>query len=405
MLDSYPQPLSTPTVELRMARLRKITSVPFSSEEVIGYLSSLELQCVSQTEDILSFSIPSFRKDLTREIDLVEEVIRLHGYNNVKEGKERAKVMDKSRFLQRRHLQNTFVQYGFHEVVNWSFGAPDDIEKMKLAEDDDRKRFVFIKNPLGASYAIMRSSLLPGLLKNAKYNLHHDETDFALFENAKVFYQGSAKLAEEKEVFAGIICGNFLPAHWSATPRNVDFFDVKGLVEDSLHSFQIHSTTYQPSQEPFFQKGVAADLIYQDKTIASLGKLDNRILEAFDIEKPMYYLEIDFSLLTEYFSYAVPKFKEISKYPTIIRDLSFLVSKNVSVQDLKDTIKQVEPKIIQDVILFDEFVNKEMKDEMRSLSFSIHLNSFIKTLTDEYVNILLNTAIEILQKKYQIEMR
>jgi phenylalanyl-tRNA synthetase beta chain len=405
MLDSFPQPLPQKKVALRLPRLIQLTTVPFSTEQVIEYLSTLELTFIEQHESTLLFSIPAFRKDLTREIDLIEEVIRLHGYNNVQEAKERSAVMNKVRFYQRRKLQDICINYGFHEVVNWTFASPEDLQKINISEHDERLNWVGVKNPLGANYSILRTSLLPGLLKNAIFNLSRGNEDISLFENTKVFFQDDSKLALEKEFFAGLSCGNFSQSHWSHPSAKVDFFHIKGLLEECLSVFEIEKISFQPSKEPFYQMSVAADVLVNNQKVASLGKLDEKVLERFEIETQAYYFEIDFSLLTEIASHKKITFEEFSKYPTITRDLSFIVPMNVTVSEISDAILGSGVSEIQKVLLFDEYKGKNIREGWRSLSFSMQINSFTKTLTDEYVNNLLNSVIEMLKKKYQIEMR
>jgi phenylalanyl-tRNA synthetase beta chain len=405
LLDSFPQPLSLRTVSLRLSRVKKLTTIDFSPSEVIEYLTALELEVLSQSDDEIIFSVPFFRKDLTREIDLVEEIIRLHGYNNVPERKERNSVMNKVRFYRRRKLQDIFVKYGFHEVVNWTFADPDDLKKLAIADSDARTQAVFIKNPLGYKYSILRTTLLPCLLKNLRHNIFHNEEDIALFENSKVFFKNDSKLALEKEQFAGVLCGKALPLHWREKPKEIDFFDVKGMVEECLLLLGIHNASYQPSTEPFYQSGVAADVYVEKKLIASLGKLDRKILETFEIKKSVFYLEIKFSEIEELNPDHCNVFKEISKFPAIKRDLSFLIPEAITVKTISDLILQINPDIIQSVVLFDEYKGKNVKEGWRSLSFSLLLSSYTKTLTDEYVNKLLDIVIEKLREKYQIEMR
>jgi phenylalanyl-tRNA synthetase beta chain len=405
MLNSYPQPLHKDIVKLRMERLRKLTNVPFTTNEVVGYLSSLGLESVSVNDEILSFSIPFYRKDITREIDVIEEIIRLHGYNNVPERKERTIVMNKDSFYQKRLLQDKFVKYGCCEVVNWSFGSILDLDNLKLFPEDERRKYLSIKNPLGSSYAIMRTILLPGLLKNLCYNISHGNDDIQLFEFSKVFVENGTKLGKEEEICSAVFSGNITNPHWSEKTRKIDFFDIKGLLEECLFSLNLRNISFVRSHEPFYQAGINADVLVNGKKMASVGKLDEKVLEKFDIGRTVYYVEIFFSQIFQNHIGAKTEFKDVSKFPTIKRDISFLVESNIPVTDIIDTIRQIEPAIIQKVVLFDEYRGNNVEKGYRSLSISLFLNSYIKTLTDEYVNKLLNSVIEMLQKKYKIELR
>ena len=404
-LDSYPNPKELNSVSVRPSRATKILTIDANKDKINAYMQALGLTNVSEDEDLLTFKVPANRKDLTREIDLIEEIIRLHGYNNVKQVLKPQNIMDREYFYTRRKVQDLLVTCGFSEIINWSFGDPEDLNKLNIAENDERRNYAKLKNPLGTSFSIMRSMLIPGVLKNAIHNINHGAKDFKLFEMAKVFTRKDEKLATEKMHISGLLSGALNPTFWKEKSHNVDFFDVKGIVEEILNIVGVTQIKYETSQELFYQNGQAADLYYKKHLLGSFGKIDPKVAEKFGIEQAVYGLDIKFDAVMNLKLMGYPIFKTIPKYPPVLRDLSILVSEEYPVQQIIDTIFQINRKLIHDIVLFDEYKGENVRDGHRSLTFNIVFVSDTKTLTDESTNKILQKIIKRLQNEYQIEMR
>jgi len=404
-IDSYPNPNPLNQVSIRPSRASKLLSIDADKPKITNYLEALGLSLISEEDDLLTFETPANRKDLTREIDLIEEVIRLHGYNNVPVKTVPQNVMNNKYFYARRNIQDLLVSYGFSELVNWSFGDPEDLNKLQIAEDDTRRDLAKLKNPLGASFSVMRSTLIPNLLKNAEYNINHGTKSFKTFEMAKVFTRKEEKLANEKLQLCGLFTGQLDPLYWKEQPHQVDFFDVKGMVEELVNNLGISKISIKKSAENFYQKGQAADLYYKKHLLGSFGKLDPKIAELYGIELPVYLFDMKFDKIFELDMIGTPIFKAIPKFPPVLRDLSILVSEEYSVQQIIDTISETNRKLIHEVVLFDEYRGKNIKVGYRSLTFNLLFVSDTKTLTDEYTNKIVQKAVKRLENEYHIEMR
>ena len=405
-LDSYPQPVSETVVALRPSRVKKILTINLTDEKIIEYLHSLGLELQKSENDNLFFRVPHFRKDLTREIDLIEEIIRLYGYNNVPQQLKLQHIMDKEKFFAKREIQDLLVNYGFSEVINWSFGNPEDLNLLRIPENDSRRNVVKIKNPLGNSFSIMRPTLIPDLLKNALFNLNHQERNQKLFEMNKVYTrQKGEKLATEKLQLTGLLTGKFNSIYWREKPRDVDFFDVKGIVENILEIIKLEKVEFGKSEEPFYQPGMAADVYVEGKFVGSFGKFDPKIAQNYEIEQPIFILDLCLQDMFSLRKKTVPEFHPIPKYPSVIRDFSFVISKNIKYSEIEKTIYGVHPKIIKNVVLFDEYAGKNIKEGFHSLALSIVFNSEQKTLTDDFVNKLSQKILGKLKNEFNIEMR
>ncbi|MCD4819697.1 MAG: phenylalanine--tRNA ligase subunit beta [Candidatus Cloacimonetes bacterium] len=405
VLDSYPGKDTEINVSLRPTRVKKILTIDLTENKIIEYLESLGLKLIDKSADNLNFEIPHYRNDLTREIDLIEEIIRLHGYNNVETFTVISHIMDKTSFYGRRLVQDIMVKYGLFEIVNWSFADPQDLNKLNISDDDLRKNYVSLLNPLGSSFSILRTTLLPGLLKNLKYNLNHGTKDLKLFEMNKVFFASNDKLPTEEYVLSTVFTGNRDDTNWLDKPEQIDFYDIKGIIEDVIFEFDLKNCKFEKTTESFYQSGTGADIFWTGIKIATLGKIDAKILEKFDIKQTVFGLEIYFDKIISKSGLKEIIYQPISKYPAITRDISFLIKDNIEVNKIIHTIKEVNQKIIKKVVLFDEYKGKNIKEGIRSLSFNIILNSPTKTLTDEYANKLLNKIIKKMESEYKIEMR
>jgi len=404
-LDSYPSQKKLEIVSIRPSRVKNILSIEISSEQITGYLSALGLKLVNKAEDFIEFEIPVYRKDLTREIDLIEEVIRLNGYNNVPSLVKSQNIMNKPIFYARRKVEDILVNYGFSEVINWNFSDQGDLDKLDIIEEDKRRDFAQLKNPLGESFSILRSMLLPSLLRNAVYNINHGQKNLRLFELKKVFTRKDEKLATEKLHLTGIISGELDPVYWKTTHEQLDFYDVKGIVEDILAGLNLKNCDYQNSDEPFYQPGMGAEVVIKGKCIASLGKIDPKTAANFDIEIPMYAFDIDLEAIFKMDIFQEPVFENIPKFPPILRDISFVISKEFHYADIIETIRKAGKNNISKIVLFDEFAGKNIKEGFHSLTFSLVFSSETKTLTDEYINNIFKKVVRSLENSYKVEMR
>lgn len=404
-LDSYPNPVEKRIVDLRPSRVKKLLTITVSNKQIISYLEPLGLKLSGQETDLLKFEIPSYRKDLAREIDLIEEIIRLHGYNSVESFLKPQKIMDKTTFYSRRKVKNVLVNNGFSEVINWNFGDPADLDKLNIPTDDERRNNAKLKNPLGSSFSIMRSMLIPQLLKNVLFNIHHGQKNLKLFEQAKVFTRHNEKLATEKLHLSALITGALHPVYWKEDQHPVDFYDVKGIVEEILDVLCLSAPVFKVSSEKFYQPGLAVDVFLKERMVGSFGKIDSKIAGKYDIEQPLFMLDIKLQDIFKLQKSVKPIFHDIPKFPPVLRDLSFVISKEYSYNEIMNSIYSINKGLITKVELFDEYIGKNIKDGYRSLTFSLIFSSDTKTLTDDYINNILQKVIEKLKSDFNIEMR
>lgn len=404
-LDSFPNPKGEVIVGVRPSRVKKLLTIDVTNQKLINYLEALGLKLNSEEDDLLQFIIPAYRKDLSREIDLIEEIIRLHGYNNVDTLLKTQSVMNREVFYARRKIADILTANGFSEVLNWNFGDPEDLDKLKISVNDERRNFAELINPLGSRFSIMRPILLPQILKNALHNLNHGQKNLKLFEMAKTFTRTDQKLASERLHVSGILTGALNSVYWKEKSANINFFDVKGIMEEILEELRISKAKFTESDESFYQPGQAADVLCKKIKLGSFGKLDTKIAAEFDIEQDFFAFDLDLENVFQAAGFADPLFEAIPRYPAVLRDLSFVVSNEHHYEDLVKMIFSANPKIIRKVELFDEYKGKNIKSGFRSLTFSIMFNSDTKTLTDDVINKILQNIKKRLEIEFNIEMR
>ena len=222
---------------------------------------------------------------------------------------------------------------------------------------------------------------------------------------AKLFFRENQKLAEETYQVTGLLIGNTHDTFWKSPAREIDFFDVKGLLNAVFAFLGLSNIKYVKSTEPYYQEGIGADVIYSDNKIASLGKIDPIILRGFDIEQTTFSFDIAIGKILELHRKGLPVFEDIPKFPPVLRDISFVISKKFNLSEIEAVIKNTNKKLISKVVLFDEYTGKNIEPDKRSLSFNIVFSSPTKTLTDEFINNIISTVIKNLEMEFTINLR
>lgn len=405
VLDSYPNPAEIPVVNLRPSRVKKVLSVWIEPQQIVKYLESLGLTLIEEKDDLLRFESPHFRKDLIREVDLIEELIRLHGYNKIETKFKPQNIMNFTEFKTKRQLLDRLLTMGFCEVVNWSFSDPEDLDKLNIEQEDYRRNTVSIKNPLGSSYSIMRPMLLPDVLRNVISNINHGQKDLKLFEMNKTFLQSSGKLAKEQYQLCGVLTGLRASIFWGNKQEPVDFYAVKGIIHELLALLRVSNWEEKASTEKYYLPGNGLDFYIGEKLIASFGKLDPKIMETYEIKQECYSFELYIDEIFSVKRQLLPVYEEIVKFPPVLRDLSFIISRVHDVSAIEEVMQKASPNLLNKIVLYDEYKGKNMASEKRSLTFSLVFSSGKKTLNDKIIAKEMKKIIQGLEDKFEIEMR
>ncbi len=406
IVDCYPHQIDPKTLPLRVSRANSILNAKMSADEVENYLNNFEFSTKKTTQDSFEVTVPTFRPDIEREIDIIEELARCYGYNNVESHSWINRIDNKQKRTVVRLAKNHLVSLGFFEVNNMSFASVDDLDTLRLSKDDYRRNVVELANPMGEQFSIMRSILIPDLLRNAALNLSYKFENFKLFELNRVYFKEDEDTFTEPTNLTGIIVGKFEPFYWKEKQRSTSFYDVKGVVESVL--FKIHcmnNITFRLSNQPYYKNDSAADIFLEDKKIGSCGIIKDDVLHSYDIDAPVLLFDIDMSNIISLYNEKEIHFEEIVKYPPVLRDIAVIAPSDIEVATIEHAIKSVDPKMIKDVQLFDVYTGKQVKQGCRSLAFNITFQSETSTLTDRYVDKLFDNIVSKLSREHQIKLR
>ncbi len=409
VVDNYPKRIEAHQISLRVDRVNQILGTSLSAREISQYLEDLTLKVEATASDNFEVTVPTFRVDLEREVDLIEEVARLYGYHQIpvtlplgRVGPERKTKKEKIAYKAREIL----TACGFFETINYSFLSPQVLKKLNLRSSDPRSNLLMIKNPLSEDQAAMRTTLIPGILQTARHNFNRQNFNLKLFELGRVFWgRKEEELPEEVEMLAGIISGYREEETWDKKGVECDFYDLKGALELLLEELGIAECNFWPgADEPFLHPKKSAKIMAKEKLLGIMGELHPDLKEVFDLTQQVFIFEMNFSILQE-LAEEKRLFHPLPRYPAVVRDLSFMVDEKILAGDLRQTIQEGGQGLIKEVKLFDLYRGKPVPPGKKSLAFRIKYQHNERTLTDEEVNHLHQKIIALLKEKYAGELR
>ncbi len=397
IIDVYPTK-HTPVeivVNTDSLNLRLGTSLIYN--DIKKYIESVGFN-VEQLEDkLMKVVVPSFRVDVTRAEDISEEVARLWGYNNIQTNfpKVTAKAKAPSpRIIIREQIRDIMNGFGFSEAINYSFTSSSSCDNLLLISSDERRSVEDIVNPISEELAILRTSLLPGLLENMRRNNSQQIESLKLFEVGKVFIATSkGQQPIEKEMIAGIWTGLRSDISWDLKPIYCDFFDIKGVVQGLSSCLGVSETLFEKVSQsfyPYYQKGQGAVIKSKEKLIGSVGKIGSQVLKNFGLKQDAFVFEIDIEALLSLVKTpgAMGKTTPLPKFPSLCRDMTLILDSNIEAGAILSDIVAIKESlpIIEDVFIFDLYEGKPLTDGKKSISMRIIYRSLEKTLSEKMIS-------------------
>ena len=385
-------------VHLRFSRIRRLLGVDVSRDEVGRMLNALQMQ-VEDKDDGWLVTPPSFRFDINIEADLIEEIGRMIGYNNIPGTREAAHIAMESfseTQLSLNQVRDVLVEQGFFEAVTYSFVSPELEQILHPGQE-----CLPLANPISSDMAVMRTRLLPGLIQALQHNLKRQQSRVRLFESGLCFLPGDGNLQQIPRL-AAVITGNQFDEGLYDNAGKVDFYDIKGCLESVLRFSKQCNYNFRTTENSILHPGQGADIIQNDELIGFVGSLHPTVLSKLDINQPVFVFEVDFQPIS---NGELPNFSELSKYPSIRRDISLSVDNEVSVQALIDCIFSVKSEILQEVFVFDVYTGKEVRNNRKSVALGLILQDFSRTLVDEDVEKLVEKILAQLKNHYNAVLR
>lgn len=409
VLDSFPRRPEPLQIMLRTSKVCALLDISISCAEIRSLLERIGLHVDNNADpDQLQVTVPSFRPDLERDVDLIEEVARLYGYGRIPVtlpvGNIDTGLPPKEQALPQL-LQRIMAENGFCEAMNYSFVAADSIERLGISGEDPRGTQVALLNPLSEDQAVMRTSLVPSLLETVARNLNYRSSDLRLFELRPVFLSAGDNRAHERLSLCAVLSGRRAPEGWAQDAAPVDFFDLKGVVEELLERSALPAAAFHADAgEPYLHPGKSARLQIGERCLGTLGEVHPRVLNRFGIGQPVFVLELDVAGMLEITARPV-SFEPLSRYPDVIRDTALLLDDQVTAADVMTVVDRSRTRSMERVTLFDLYRGSGIPEGKKSLALRVRYRDQEKTLTEEEVSRWHDKLVSALCRSLSAEIR
>ncbi len=391
--------LTRKSILLRPERIRRVLGVDMDQATVEGVLARLHCE-FTRTEQGWQVLAPLARFDIAIEVDLIEELARVLGYDAIPAVlRPRPPVITQpsENSIGQAHLRNVLVARGYQEAVTFSFVDPK-MEALLAPQATN----IALANPISADLGVMRSTLWSGLIRAVAYNLNRQQNRVRLFETGPAFSQDAVGKPQQKAMLSGVITGNFAPEQWSQANRAVDFYDLKGDVEAVLAQVTGTVFDFAPATHTALHLGQTAQIVKNGEVVGVLGMLHPVLEEKLGIDQPVYLFELDLAALA---ARDLPKYQAVSKFPAIRRDLALLVKKDVLAAALEIAVKKAAVTKLLSYYLFDVYTGKGIPEDQKSVAVSLIFQDATRTLEDVEINQMVDAIVASLQEEVGAVLR
>ena len=414
--DVYPEPIQDFKVSLRYDYVNSLIGKELKPETIKSIVTSLEMKIDSETSDGVELSVPPYRVDVQRPCDVVEDILRIYGYNNVEIPTQLKSSLVIKGYEDNKHkLENVIgeqlVGCGFNEIMNNSLTKSAYYAGLNSYHEDN---LVKIMNPLSSDLNVMRATLLFGGLESIAYNANRKNPDLRLFEFGNVYEYNPAKqnhdnpmqAYKEQTHFGLWVTGKRVSGSWAHADEDSTFYELKAYVVNVLRRVGVASeqVVVKKSDNDIYSNAMALET-RNGKVLAELGVVSKKLMKAFGIDNPVYYADIHWNEVVKAVNKNVVGFHEISKYPAVSRDLALLIDKNVKFGDIERIANLTERKFLKKVELFDVYEGKNLPEGKKSYAVNFILQDESKTLTDKQIDAIMGKLINNLKKELNAELR
>jgi phenylalanyl-tRNA synthetase beta chain len=388
---------------LRKNQIRKTLGVTIPNKSIVNILKRLNMELQEKDFGYEGWSVkaPSYRFDLQDECDLIEEIARIYGYEKIPESTEKQNInlqLSSLRVEKKNKISNLLCSFGYSEVVNYSFVSP----AMNLLSKKSYSDALDIQNPLSIDMSVMRNSLWPGLMTNLSHNIKRQQNDICLFEIGKVF-SSHKKIPDEKLVISGLAYGNRHNEQWGETTKSVDFYDVKGHLEDIFNQFQITGNiSFKKIKHNMLCPGKSASIQLRNKTIGFIGELNPELSDELKLDSNPVMFELDYD--------ALKMNKQINHIPTKYfpysrRDLSILMDIDMEIKSIIKMIDALKIKDLSKIIIFDVYMGDKMSADKKSVALGLIFQSKSRTLKDDEIDKYMLKINQLILKEMNLIIR
>ena len=403
IVDFYPNKIEDFQVRLSFDNAKKLIGEEIPKDIIKSILTSLEIKVNNVTETGLGLTVPAYRNDVQREADIIEEILRVYGYNNIKTTEKlNASISSSTRFEDHKIqniVGNQLASQGFYEMLANSLTTPSYIS---LSEELKDEHNITILNPLSNDLSVLRQSLLFCGLESVSYNLNRKQLDLKLFEFGKTYHDFKGKYIENKHLTL-FSTGNQNSDSWLSSNKKSEFFYLKGTIFSILERVGISRFQESPITSDLFSEGL--ELSLGKMKLVSFGLVKKSILKHFDISQEIIFADFNWDTVLDIVKRNKILFKAIPKYPEVRRDFALLLDDNISFKDIYSIANKTEKQLLKNVSLFDVYQGKNLPQGKKSYAVSFTLQDEHKTLTDKQIDKIMNTLQSNFEKELGAELR
>ncbi len=411
MIDNYPTPKEKTFVTLEMKKVNDVLGTEISFSEIKEILIRLNFTITEETKETITVLVPPYRPDVTIAEDLIEEVARLYGYDNIpttlpygatNQGRRTPEQVFRDKII------NILANRGLNEMINFSFINKNNLDKLLLSADDEKRDVVKVLNPLSEEQGIMRTTLVPGLLDSMNRNINRRNEDIAGFELGKVYeakgFPENKGLPKETWMLGIALRGN-IAKDWQHKGEIVDFYYLKGIVEDLFQQLNLDEPLFEAcTDNPTYHPGRTANIILKGVKIGVMGEIHPQVAENYDLLPRNYVLELNVEQLFAMVK-GTTSYQQLPKYPAVTRDLAVVVKDEVTAYQLMAEIKVQGGGLLKDIEIFDLYKGNQIQEGYKSIAFSLVFQAQDRTLTDAEINEIHGNIQKALADKFAASLR
>lgn len=401
IFDYYPKEVEDFKVTLTYENCDKLIGKTIDRNLIKNILTSLDIKIEKETTETLELTIPPFKVDVTREVDVIEEILRVYGYNNIEIPQVLSSSLSYRSKPDKEKITNIIAELlianGFNEMLSNSLTKSDYYEAKK-------EKSVYMKNPLSKDLNVLRQSMLYGGLETILYNQNRKSQDLRLFELGSTYTKNGDKFKEQHHLSV-FLTGTFNLENWNTRSEETNFYDLKGIVNTIIEKFGLNKMLLEAQETTSEVLAYGIDYLINKNKLVTFGKVDNSIQINFDIDKPVFYADFDFSTLIKLIGQSKVIYKEVSKFPLMRRDLALLLDKEITYAQIKSLALKQDKKLLKTMNLFDVYEGKNLPEGKKSYGVSFIFSDENKTLTDNQVDRIMDKIIKSLKDNFDAELR
>lgn len=409
IVDAYPVPYEPAVVRVNPEAINARVGIDITKEEMVATLEKLQFG-VKIEGDELVITAPTWRPDVTCDADISEEIARIHGLDNIEshlpcvgmtQGKQQ--IIDDVQDT----LKNYMAAVGMNEVINYSFIHPSAFDKINLAADDEHRKAIEIMNPITDDFKIMRTTLVPGMLASTAYNLARQNNNVSIFEVGRVYVPKDLPLSEfptERPMLCMVLSGKRNELNWNEERGDVDFYDVKGVVEGLLETLQMQGWEFVVGNSPYLHPGKSCMVEYNGIAIGCFGEIHPLVQDAYGLSQATYLFELEIEPLVDAAT-NVPQYTHLPKFPGTSRDIAVVVPAEVAMSELVEVIKGNAGELLQNARVFDIYTGKQVADGCKSMAFNLTFQAQDRTLTDDEIDVVIKKVVGAVSESFKAKLR